>query len=102
LGTATRLLGQMKLLLDAQEDLLTAVPGSIAPGTPKFLQLRTTRISMFTIHQGCTSLLTYMSYALLIELWSIRSGAAGQVHKRRIQPGPLERQRCKATRRTIV
>jgi len=67
LGTATRLLSQMKLLLDAQEDLLTAVPGSIAPGTSKFLQLRATRILMFTIHQGRTSLLTYMSYASLIE-----------------------------------
>jgi len=53
LGTITLLLGQMKVLLDAQEDLLTAAPGSITPGSPKALQLRATRVSMFTIHQGC-------------------------------------------------
>jgi Putative ER transporter, 6TM, N-terminal len=54
LGTVTLLLSQIKLLLDAQEDLLTSVPGSITPGSPKYLQMRSTRISMFTIHQGCT------------------------------------------------
>ncbi|KAI0002456.1 hypothetical protein BJV74DRAFT_815934 [Russula compacta] len=54
LGTVTLLLSQMKLLLDAQEELLTSVPGSITPGSPKFEQLRATRISMFTIHQGLT------------------------------------------------
>lgn len=59
LGTVTLLLSQMKLLLDAQEDLLTSVPGAITPGSPKFEQLRATRISMFTIHQGCASLATY-------------------------------------------
>ncbi len=51
LGTVTLLLGQMKVLLDAQEDLLTAVPGSITPENPKFLRLSATRASMFTIHQ---------------------------------------------------
>jgi hypothetical protein len=62
LGTATLLLGQSKILLDAQEDLLTAIPGSIAPESPKMLRLRATRVSMFTIHQkrgffsGCVSL----------------------------------------------
>jgi hypothetical protein len=54
LGTVTLLLGQMKVLLDAQEDLLTSVPGSIAPGSPKALQWRATRVSMFTTHQGRT------------------------------------------------
>jgi len=54
LGTVTLLLGQMKVLLDAQEDLLTSAPGSIAPGSPKTLQWRATRVSMFTTHQGRT------------------------------------------------
>lgn len=54
LGTVTLLLGQMKVLLDAQEDLLTSAPGSIAPGSPKALQWRATRVSMFTTHQGRT------------------------------------------------
>ena len=54
LGTITLLLGRMKVLLDAQEDLLTAAPGSIIPGSPKALQLRAARVSMFTIHQGRT------------------------------------------------
>lgn len=54
LGTVTRLLGQIKLLLEAQEELLTSVPGSIDPGSPKILHLRATRVSMFTIHQGRT------------------------------------------------
>lgn len=54
LGTVTLLLGQMKVLLDAQEDLLTSAPGSIAPGSPKALQWRATRVSMFTIHQKRT------------------------------------------------
>ena len=53
LGTVTLLLSQSKILLDAQEDLLTAVPGSLSPRSPKFLQLRATRVSMFTIHQKC-------------------------------------------------
>ncbi|KAI9441300.1 hypothetical protein H4582DRAFT_1367483 [Lactarius indigo] len=54
LGTVTLLLGQMKVLLDAQEDLLTAVPGSIPPESPKFLRLRAIRASMFTIHRRLT------------------------------------------------
>jgi len=54
LGTVTLLIRQMKILLDAQEDLLTSVPGSIAPGSPKALQWRATRVSMFTTHQGRT------------------------------------------------
>lgn len=53
LGTVTLLLGQSKILLDAQEDLLTADPGSITPENPEMLQLRATRVSMFTIHQKC-------------------------------------------------
>jgi hypothetical protein len=53
LGIVTLLLGQMKVLLDAQEDLLTAVPGSISPESPKILQLKAIRASMFTIHQKC-------------------------------------------------
>ena len=56
LGTVTLLLGQMKVLLDAQEDLLTSAPGSIASGSPKALQWRATRVSMFTTHQGRTSM----------------------------------------------
>jgi Putative ER transporter, 6TM, N-terminal len=56
LETATLLLSQIKLLLDAQEDLLTSAPGSITPGSPKYLRLRATRVSMFTIHRGCTFL----------------------------------------------
>ena len=60
MGTVTRLLGQIKLLLDAQEDLLTSAPGSITPGSPKSLQLRATRISMFTIHQGRTFMSIYV------------------------------------------
>jgi hypothetical protein len=54
LGTVTLLLGQMKVLLDAQEDLLTSAPGSIDLGSPKALQWRATRVSMFTTHQGRT------------------------------------------------
>lgn len=54
LGTVTRLLGQMKVLLDAQEDILTSAPGSIAPTSPKALQWGVTRVSMFTTHQGRT------------------------------------------------
>ncbi|KAF8273497.1 hypothetical protein EI94DRAFT_1826225 [Lactarius quietus] len=54
LGTVTLLLSQAKVLLDAQEDLLTSVPGSITPESPKFLQLKATRVSMFTIHQKLT------------------------------------------------
>lgn len=54
LGTVTLLLGQMKVLLDAQEDLLTSAPGSIAPESPKALRWRATRVSMFTTHQGRT------------------------------------------------
>ena len=61
LGTITLLLGRMKVLLDAQEDLLTAAPGSITPGSPKALQLRATRVSMFTIHQGRTFFVDYVS-----------------------------------------
>ena len=61
LGTVTRLLGQIKLLLDAQEDLLTAVPGSITPGSAKALHLRATRVSMFTIHQGRTLVSIYVT-----------------------------------------
>jgi Putative ER transporter, 6TM, N-terminal len=57
LGTVTLLLGQMKVLLDAQEDLLTSAPGSIPPGSPKALQWGATRVSMFTIHQGRTFVL---------------------------------------------
>jgi hypothetical protein len=53
LGTVTLLLGQLKILLDAQEDLLAAIPGSINPESPKMLRLRATRVSMFTIHQKC-------------------------------------------------
>lgn len=53
LGTVTLLLGQSKILLEAQEDLLTAIPGSITPESPKVLQLRAARVSMFTIHQKC-------------------------------------------------
>jgi hypothetical protein len=34
--------------------LLIAAPGSIIPGSPKALQLRAARVSMFTIHQGRT------------------------------------------------
>lgn len=56
LGTISLLLGQMKVLLDAQEDLLTSAPGSIDPGSPKALQWRATRLSMFTTHQGLTQL----------------------------------------------
>ncbi len=54
LGIITLLLGQIKVLLDAQEDLLTSLPGSIAPGSPKALKWRATRVSMFTTHQGRT------------------------------------------------
>ena len=61
LGTATLLLSQIKLLLDAQEDLLTSVPGSITPESPEYLRLRATRISMFTIYQGCTFLSSCVS-----------------------------------------
>jgi hypothetical protein len=61
LTTVTLLLGKIKLLLDAQEDLLTSVPGSITPGSPKSLQLRTTRASMFTIHQGRTFISIYVT-----------------------------------------
>ena len=53
LGTVTLLLGQMKVLVDAQEDLLSAVPESISPESPKILRLRATRASMFTIRQKC-------------------------------------------------
>lgn len=53
LGIVTLLLSQTKALLDAQEDLLTTDPGSISPESPKILQLRATRASMFTIHQKC-------------------------------------------------
>ena len=53
LGTVTHLLGQTKILLDVQEDLLTAIPGSIAPESPRMLRLKATRVSMFTIHQKC-------------------------------------------------
>jgi Putative ER transporter, 6TM, N-terminal len=56
LGAVTLLLGQMKVLLDAQEDLLTSAPGSISPGSPKVLRWRATRVSMFTTHQGRTSM----------------------------------------------
>jgi hypothetical protein len=56
LGIVTLLLGQMKVLLDAQEDLLTAVPGSISPESPKILQLKAIRASMFTIHQKLTQM----------------------------------------------
>jgi hypothetical protein len=52
LETITMLLGQIKFLVDAQEDLLISVPGSITPGSPKAMQLRAARVSMFTIHQG--------------------------------------------------
>ena len=62
LGTVTLLLGQMKVLLDAQEDLLTSAPGSIPPGSPKALQWRATRVSMFTTHQGRT----FMSSCLCV------------------------------------
>lgn len=61
LGNVALLLSQIKLLLDAQEDLLTSVPGSITPESPKYSQLRATRISMFTIYQGCTFLSTFVS-----------------------------------------
>ena len=61
LGTVTRLLGQIKLLLDAQEDLLTSVPGSITPGSAKTLHWRATRVSMFTIHQGRTFMSNYVT-----------------------------------------
>lgn len=54
LGTVALLLGQMKVLLDAQEDLLTAVPGSITPESPESLRLRVTKAAMFTIHQNLT------------------------------------------------
>ena len=54
LGTVTLLLGQIKVLLDAQEDLLTSAPGSIPPGSPKALQWRAARVSMFKTHQGRT------------------------------------------------
>jgi hypothetical protein len=54
LGTVALLLRQLKVILDAQEDLLTEAPGSITPGSPKASQLRATRLSMFTIHQGRT------------------------------------------------
>ena len=47
------LLSQIKFLVDTQEDLLISVPGSITPGSPKAMQLRAARVSMFTIHQGC-------------------------------------------------
>jgi hypothetical protein len=61
LGTVTLLLGQIKILLDAQEELLTSVPGSITPGSPKSLQLRAMRVSMFTIHQGRRFLPIYVT-----------------------------------------
>jgi len=61
LGTVTLLLSQIKLLLDAQEDLLTSVPGTIIPGGPKSLQLRATRASMFTTHQGRTFMSIYVT-----------------------------------------
>jgi len=54
LGTVALLLTQIKLLFDAQEDLLNSPPGSIPPESPKFLQLRAIRVSMFTIYQGRT------------------------------------------------
>ncbi|KAI9512000.1 hypothetical protein F5148DRAFT_157072 [Russula earlei] len=54
LAAITLLLGQMKLLLDAQEDILSAVPGSLTPESPKALQLRAIRRSMFAIYQGLT------------------------------------------------
>jgi hypothetical protein len=64
LGTVTQLLSKMKFLVDAQEDLLIVVPESITPESPKALQLRATRISMFTIHQGRAFFLNY-TYVLL-------------------------------------
>lgn len=65
LGTVTQLLSKMELLLDAQEDLLVAVPGSINPGSPKALQLRALRVSMFTIHQGRT----FFNIDLCYQMW---------------------------------
>ncbi|KAH9050166.1 hypothetical protein EDB84DRAFT_1623276 [Lactarius hengduanensis] len=70
LGTVTLLLGQMKVLLDAQEDLLTAVPGSITPESPKFLRLRATRASMFTIHQGLTQQGKFINAEFSWGLWN--------------------------------
>ncbi|KAI0300497.1 hypothetical protein B0F90DRAFT_1723438 [Multifurca ochricompacta] len=54
LGTVTLLLGQLKVLLDAQEDLLAIAPGSITPEDPKISRLRAIRASMFAIYQGLT------------------------------------------------
>ncbi|KAH9042560.1 hypothetical protein EDB85DRAFT_1915639 [Lactarius pseudohatsudake] len=70
LGTVTLLLGQMKVLLDAQEDLLTAVPGSITPESPKFLRLKATRASMFTIHQGLTQQGKFINAEFSWGLWN--------------------------------
>jgi hypothetical protein len=77
LGMVTPLLGQMKALLDAQEDLLTSAPGSISPESPKALQWRATRVSMFTTHQRRT----FMSLCVIDGLnhGPSLSDAAGQV-----------------------
>jgi Putative ER transporter, 6TM, N-terminal len=84
LGTVTQLLNKMKLLLDAQEDLLVAVPGSINPGSSKALQLRALRVSMFTIHQGRTFFNIYPCVIKCGLTMVHQSYAAEQIHKRRV------------------
>jgi len=81
LGTVTLLLGQMKVLLDAQEDLLTAVPESITPECPKYLLLTATRASMFNIYQRCAFFSRSVGPSVSDHLSRYtHSDAAGQVH----------------------
>ncbi|KAI0266395.1 hypothetical protein BC834DRAFT_969434 [Gloeopeniophorella convolvens] len=55
LGTVAGLISQMKVVLDAQEELLASSPGSITPESPTARKLTSAKVSMFSIFQGLNS-----------------------------------------------